>query len=160
IDELKAALDATSEALARLRGQNQKLADQDTENSTQRQAAATEALTKAWLDLYNRQMLNAQAIDEQGRALTGIDLELFKTDYEAATEAPENAAEAIRKYAEEAKKAQANLSIDGALKQLQQQNGLLDVRLQLGREEADLQEQLARYAGADDGRVAALEQEI
>lgn len=117
-------------------------------------------LTNALLELYNAQMLNAHAIDETGRALNSIDFDLFRAEFEAVTELPEDAAAAIREFAAEAQRAQANLSLDNHLEQLREQISLMDVLLTQGEAEYEIQQALAQFSGADSERLAALREEL
>ncbi|EHR42739.1 tape measure protein [Alishewanella jeotgali] len=122
--------------------------------------AENKELEKALLGVYNAQMLNAQAVDAYGVALTGIDLELFKAQFEAAETLPDNATAAIRRFVAEAKTAQANLDISNYLTQLQTEIGLLDVKLAKGQAEFELQKALAQFTGADPARLKQLEDEL
>lgn len=112
------------------------------------------------LKLYNTQMLSAQAIDAQGRALTGVDLELFKAQFIDATTLPANAAAAIKKFAEEAKTATANLNADTYLQQLREELKLLDLRLRKGQQSADMQKKLQQFTGANPAALEALQREL
>jgi tape measure domain-containing protein len=129
--------------------------DRLTNNST-----STTAFKDELLKLYNQQKLNAEAISATGAALTGIDLELFKAQFVEATNLPENAAAAIKAYAEQYKVAAATLNLDGYLKQMQQELGLLDVRLQKGEQEYEQQKALAQFTGVSPERLKAAENEL
>lgn len=122
--------------------------------------AENKELEKALLGVYNAQMLNAKAVDTYGVALTGIDLELFKAQFEAAETLPDNATAAIRRFVAEAKTAQANLDISNYLKQLEVELGLLDIKLAKGQAEFELQKALAQFTGADPARLKQLEDEL
>lgn len=122
--------------------------------------AQNKELEKALLGVYNAQMLNAKAVDTYGVALTGIDLELFKAQFEAAETLPDNATAAIRRFVAEAKTAQANLDISNYLTQLQTEIGLLDIKLAKGQAEFELQKALAQFTGADPARLKQLEDEL
>lgn len=123
-------------------------------------SASTNKLADEMLKLYNTQMLSAQAIDAQGRALTGVDLDLFKAQFIEATTLPANAAAAIKKFAEEAKTATANLNADTYLQQLREELKLLDLRLSKGQQSADLQKKLQQFTGANPAALAALQREL
>lgn len=123
-------------------------------------SSSTTAFKDELLKLYNQQKLNAEAIGATGAALTGIDLELFKAQFVDATNLPENAAAAIKAYAEQYKVATATLNLDEHLKQLEQELGLLDVRLQKGEQEYELQKALAQFTGVSPERLKAAENEL
>jgi len=129
--------------------------DRLTNNST-----STTAFKDELLKLYNQQKLNAEAISATGAVLTGVDLELFKAQFTEATTLPENAAAAIKAYAEQYKAATATLNLDNHLKQMQQELGLLDVRLQKGEAEYELQKALAQFTGVNPERLKAAENEL
>ncbi|WP_339615249.1 tape measure protein [uncultured Gilvimarinus sp.] len=164
MEELQGAVASAAGAHQDLRRQNEKLNEQLKKNRENRAAgeekAEAEALTKAMLSLYNAQRLNAAAVDEQGRALDGIDLELFKAEFEKAKELPEDATAAIREFAKASAAAQASLALDAHLDQLREQIGLMDVRLEKGQAEADIQKQLAQYTGASPEQLETLREEI
>lgn len=123
-------------------------------------SSSTTAFKDELLKLYNQQKLNAEAISATGAALTGIDLELFKAQFVEATKLPEGAAAAIKSYAEQYKAATATLNLDNHLKQMQQELGLLDVRLQKGEQEYELQKALAQFTGVSPERLKAAENEL
>lgn len=134
--------------------------DKLTDNS-----ASVSQLKEEMLKLYNAQMLAATAVDAQGRALNGIDLELFKAQFVAATELPANAAEAIKKFALDAKAATANLTADEQLQQLRTEVGLMDIKIQKGEREYEIKKALAQFSGknsegVDPKRLAALTKEL
>lgn len=162
INKLRNKLKELEETYQVLAKANEKVAGMyfDFEGATDPHQERTDALNKALLELYNSQMLNATAVDAYGAALTGIDLELFKAAFQAATELPEDAAAAIRRFVGEATAAQANLSIDTYLDQLRQEIGLLDIKLQKGEAEYTLQKALAQFTGADHERLKALQAEL
>lgn len=120
----------------------------------------TKALNDELLKLYNTQMLNAQAIDAQGRALVGVDFDLFKTQFKGISTLPVEATAAIKQFAEQAKAANANLGADAYLKQLKDEIALLDVKLSKGDDEFELQKRLAQYVGANPARLNALKTEL
>jgi tape measure domain-containing protein len=123
-------------------------------------ASSASVLKDDLLKLYNQQMLSAQAISATGAALTGIDLELFKATFVEATKLPEAAKEAIMQFAAEAKVATANLNLDTYLKQLQAELALLDIKLQKGEAEYNIQKALSAYTGVNPARTKALTDEL
>lgn len=122
--------------------------------------AGVEKLNKALLALYNTQKLNASAINEQGQALDGIDLELFKAKFVEATELPKNAADAIKEFSATAAAAAQAFTNAEFLTTLQQENALLQVRLEKGKEEYEIQKALFALKGGDPAILAAIEQEL
>lgn len=123
-------------------------------------SGSADKLKEELLKLYNAQMLAATAVDAQGRALNGIDLELFKAQFTDATTLPADAAAAIKKFAEDAKTATANLAADDYLTQLKQELALLDLRLAKGQQTADMQKKLQQFTGANPAALAALKREL
>lgn len=122
--------------------------------------AENKELAKAILDVYNAQLLAATAVDAYGVSLNGIDLELFKAEFVALTALPDDAAAAIKRFADEAKTAQANLEISTYSTELSKQIALMDVRLAKGEQEYELQKALAQFTGADPARLSALQAEL
>lgn len=129
--------------------------DKLTDNS-----GSADKLKEELLKLYNAQMLAATAVDAQGRALNGIDLELFKAQFVDATTLPANAAAAIKQFAADAKAATANLNADTYLTQLKEELKLLDLRLSKGQQTADMQKKLLQFTGANPAALAALQREL
>ncbi|MBZ9612138.1 phage tail length tape measure family protein [Rheinheimera maricola] len=115
---------------------------------------------KALLALYNTQKLNAEAVDTYGRALTGIDLELFKTQFKEVTDLPENASEAIRLFVKTAEDAAKVTAADEVLKSLQEETALLAERLKVGEKEYEIQKALAALKGTDPAVLEAIEAEL
>ncbi|WP_041523594.1 tape measure protein [Gilvimarinus agarilyticus] len=117
-------------------------------------------LNKELLALYNTQMLNAQAVDAQGRALEGIDLELFKATFTEAAALPADAADAIRAYATAALNAQTALQSDAYLESMREENDLLRIRLEQGEDEYAIQKALFQLKGGNPDTLAAIEDEL
>lgn len=127
-----------------------------TEDSTEK----TEEFNKALLGLYNNQRLAAAAVDEHGRALTGIDFEIFKANFKELAELPADAEAAIRRYYETTQTAAKNAGADTALKSLREETALLKVRLAQGEAEYEIQKALFQLKGSDPAVLQAIEQEI
>ena len=153
----KAAAEQAAKAIAAVKDASSTPADQVKPNLPTEE---NKELEKALLGVYNAQLLNATAVDAYGASLDGINLELFKAQFIEATKLPEDAAASIRKWAAEAMAAEKNLDISKHITQLQQEIGLMDVRLAQGEQEYEIQKALAQFTGADPARLSALQAEL
>jgi tape measure domain-containing protein len=119
-----------------------------------------DALNESLLKLYNTQMLNAQAIDAQGRALNGVDLELFKAKFTEATKLPADAEAAIRSWMKSAEAAAQLATNDKYLVGLTEEVRLQQIRLQLGEQEYELAKAISSQKITDPKQLATLKQQL
>jgi tape measure domain-containing protein len=109
------------------------------------------------LKLYNAQMLNAQAVDASGRALSGIDLELFKTQFKEATTLPKDAEAAIKQFFKTAEASQQLAANDKYLAGLKEEVRLQQVRLSQGEAEYELQKAISGQKLTDPKQLKLLQ---
>ncbi len=112
------------------------------------------------LKLYNAQMLNAQAVDASGRALSGIDLELFKTQFKEATTLPKDAEAAIKQFFKTAEASQQLAANDKYLAGLKEEVRLQQVRLSQGEAEYELQKAISGQKISDPKQLKLLQETL
>ncbi|MDZ7870787.1 MAG: hypothetical protein U5L02_16575 [Rheinheimera sp.] len=109
------------------------------------------------LKLYNAQMLNAQAVDTTGRALSGIDLELFKASFKEVTTLPKDAETAIKQFFKTAEASQQLAANDKYLTGLKEEVRLQQVRLTQGEAEYELQKAISGQKVTDPKQLKLLQ---
>lgn len=162
VAELKAKEAELNQAITTL---NQSFADglpalESYSSFTEQTGSQASTTADAMLKLYNAQMLSAQAADAQGRALAGVDLELFKAQFVEAKELPKEAEAAIREFAQTAKNAATALDLSKALTSLRTENSLLKIKNTEGDRAYQIAKTLSQYQGAPEKLLAALRQEL
>ncbi|MDZ7903107.1 MAG: tape measure protein [Rheinheimera sp.] len=123
-----------------------------TDPYAQSAALASEELLK----LYNAQRLNAEAVDQSGRALNGVNLDLFKSQFKEASTLPKDAEAAIRAFAKTADAAAQLLVNDKYLVSLKEEVRLQQVRLNLGEAEYELQKAISSQKMVEPAQLKLL----
>ena len=118
--------------------------------------SGTKAINDELLKLYNTQMLNAQAVDSYGRALNGIDLELFKTRFKEVEKLPKEAEAAIKQFFKTAEVSAQLAANDKYLNGLKEEVRLQQIRLNQGEAEYELAKAMASQKITDPSQLTLL----
>ncbi|WP_337840517.1 tape measure protein [Rheinheimera sp.] len=110
------------------------------------------------LKLYNAQMLSAQAVDAQGRALSGIDLELYKANFKDVTKLPQDAESAIKSFAKTAEAAAQLAANDKYLVSLKEEVRLQQIRLTQSEAEYELAKAMSSQKMTDPAQLKQLKE--